>query len=61
MKLALAHTHRILWVRCTRGSRWARMGQLLAFSRATSDTALSATIWDVAVSSSHHILQLGEV
>ena len=49
MRLALAHSHAVVWVRCTRGSRWARLGQLLAFARATSDTALSATIWDVAV------------
>jgi len=28
----------------------ARQGQLLGFARATSDGALSATIWDVAVS-----------
>jgi hypothetical protein len=27
----------------------ARAGQLLGFARATSDGALSATIWDVAV------------
>lgn len=46
---ALAHTHRTLWIRSTRKSRVARFGQLLGFCRATSDGALSATIWDVAV------------
>jgi len=46
---ALAHTHRTLWIRSTRKSRMARFGQLLGFCRATSDGALSATIWDVAV------------
>ena len=47
--MALEHTHRVLWIRSIRGSRWARLGQLLGFARATSDTALSATIWDVVV------------
>lgn len=46
---ALSHTHRTLWIRSTRKSRMARAGQLLGFCRATSDGALSATIWDVAV------------
>ena len=47
---ALIHTHTILWIRSNRRSRWAKLGQLLGFARATSDGALSATIWDVAVS-----------
>lgn len=46
---ALRNTHRSLWVRAARKSRLAKEGQLLAFGRATSDGALSATIWDVAV------------
>eukprot|EP00891_Asterochloris_glomerata_P007155 jgi/Astpho2/7155/Aster-01479 len=46
---ALIHTHTILWIRSNRRSRWAKLGQLLGFARATSDGALSATIWDVAV------------
>lgn len=29
--------------------RFAKLGQLLAFARATSDGSLAATIWDVAV------------
>ncbi len=49
LRVALEHTHRVLWIRSIRGSRWARLGQLLGFARATSDTALSATIWDVVV------------
>ena len=49
---ALIHTHTILWIRSNRRSRWAKLGQLLGFARATSDGALSATIWDVAVSHS---------
>ena len=49
LQTALENTHAVIWVRCTRGSRWAKLGQLLAFARATSDKALTATIWDVAV------------
>ncbi len=49
LAVALANTHCTMWIRCTRGSRWARLGQLLGFARATSDKALTATIWDVAV------------
>ena len=51
LQTALENTHAVIWVRCTRGSRWAKLGQLLAFARATSDKALTATIWDVAVRS----------
>lgn len=47
---ALAHTPVVLWVRASRGSRWAKAGSLVGFARATSDGALAATIWDVAVS-----------
>ena len=47
---ALANTHRSIWVRAVRKSRLAKEGQLIGFGRATSDGALSATIWDVAVS-----------
>lgn len=46
---ALLNTHRSVWIRATRKSRMAREGQLIGFARATSDGALSATIWDVAV------------
>jgi len=46
---ALAHTPVVLWVRASRGSRWAKAGALVGFARATSDGALAATIWDVAV------------
>lgn len=49
MKLALDNTHATIWVRSTKQSRWAKLGQLLGFARATSDKALSATVWDVAV------------
>jgi len=49
LQLALEHTHALVWVRATRQSRVAKLGQLLGFARATSDAALSATIWDVAV------------
>ena len=49
LAMALANTHCTMWIRCTKGSRWARLGQLLGFARATSDKALTATIWDVAV------------
>jgi ribosomal protein S18 acetylase RimI-like enzyme len=50
LKLALDNTHRTIWVRSTRQTRMARMGQLIGFARATSDGVFSATIWDVAVS-----------
>jgi hypothetical protein len=49
LEKALVHTHCVLWVRATTKSRYAREGQLIGFARATSDGALSATIWDVAV------------
>ncbi len=48
--MALDNTYRTLWIRAERKSRMAKIGQLLGFARATSDTALSATIWDVSVS-----------
>lgn len=47
---ALHHTHKVLWIRCIKQSRWAKLGQLLGFARATGDRALSATIRHVAVS-----------
>ena len=53
LQLALDHSHSVLWIRSMKQSRWARQGQLLGFARATSDGALSATIWDVAVSCKH--------
>jgi GNAT superfamily N-acetyltransferase len=49
LKVALHNTHRLVWVRSTKQSRHARIGQMLGFARATSDGVLSATIWDVAV------------
>lgn len=49
LKTALEHTYAIVWVRATKQSRYARLGQMVGFSRATSDGVLSATIWDVAV------------
>ena len=49
LSVALVNTHTCLWVRAARKSRLAKEGQLLGFARATSDGALSATIWDVAV------------
>ena len=59
LQTALANTHQVVWIRCTKGTRWARLGQMLAFARATSDGALSATIWDVAVSPNcTHLVQL---
>ena len=35
LKVALDHTHRLVWVRATKQSRVARLGQLLGFARAT--------------------------
>lgn len=49
LAIALGNTHRCLWIRAARKSRMAKEGALLGFARATSDGALSATIWDVAV------------
>ena len=49
LQLALDNTHAVLWIRSTKQSRWAKIGQLLGFARAFSDKALTATIWDVAV------------
>lgn len=49
LKMALDNSHIVLWIRSMKQSRWARQGQLLGFARATSDGALNATIWDVAV------------
>lgn len=45
LRIALDHTHRLIWVRATKQSRVARLGQLLGFARATSDGVLNATIW----------------
>jgi len=50
LQIALNNTHKILWVRSTKKSRWAQEGQMLGFARASSDKALTATIWDVSVS-----------
>jgi hypothetical protein len=43
--VALANTHRLIWIRSLKQSRVSRLGQLLGFARATSDGVLSATIW----------------
>lgn len=59
LAIALRHTHRVLWVRCSRGSRFAKEGALLGFARATGDGALSATIWDVAVHPAWQRIGLG--
>ncbi len=61
LAVALANTHCTMWIRCTRGSRWARLGQLLGFARATSDKALTATIWDVAVRGLMHYSDLAHL
>ena len=53
---ALHHTHRILWIRSTKKTRLSKQGQMLGFARATSDGALTATIWDVAVCASRAVL-----
>ncbi|GBF91909.1 acetyltransferase [Raphidocelis subcapitata] len=49
LEVALANTHRLVWVRATKQSRVARLGQLLGFARATSDGVFNAVVWDVAV------------
>lgn len=45
--MALANTHRLVWIRSLKQSRVSRLGQLLGFARATSDGAFNATIWYV--------------
>jgi hypothetical protein len=47
LRVALDNTHRLIWIRSTKQSRVARLGQLLGFARATSDGVFSATIWCV--------------
>ncbi len=49
LAMALGNTYSCIWIRASRKSRMAKEGQMLGFARATSDGALSATIWDVAV------------
>lgn len=49
---ALENTHALFWIRATRQSKWAKVGQLLGFARATSDGVFNAVIWDVAVRTS---------
>ncbi|CAG9464695.1 unnamed protein product [Pedinophyceae sp. YPF-701] len=49
LQTAMHHTHRVVWARSVKKSRFAHKGQCLGFARATSDGALVATIWDVAV------------
>jgi hypothetical protein len=50
LTVALQHTYALVWVRSTQKSRFARLGQVLGFARATSDGIFCAVIWDVAVS-----------
>lgn len=59
LKVALANTHKLIWIRAIKQSRFARMGQLLGFARATSDGSISATIWDVAVNPAWQRVGLG--
>ncbi|GAX83051.1 hypothetical protein CEUSTIGMA_g10477.t1 [Chlamydomonas eustigma] len=59
LKTAIDNTYALIWVRSTKQSRLARLGQMVAIARATSDGALSATIWDVAVQPSWQRSGLG--
>ncbi|GBF96969.1 acetyltransferase [Raphidocelis subcapitata] len=59
LKVALCNTHRMVWARATRQSGNARRGELLGIARATSDGALTATVWDVAVTPSWQRAGLG--
>lgn len=59
LRVALDNTHSLLWIRSSKQTRLARAGQLLGFARATSDGALSATIWDVAVNPAWQRVGLG--
>lgn len=46
---ALENTYKIVWVRSTKKTRVRKEGQILGFSRATSDGEFNAVIWDVVV------------
>jgi aralkylamine N-acetyltransferase len=59
LQQAIECAHTVIWIRCSRQSRWARKGQLLGIARATSDGALTATIWDVAVHPAWQRIGLG--
>ncbi len=59
LKIALDNTYHIVWVRATKQSRMARLGQMIGFARATSDGVLSATIWDVSVNPAWQRIGLG--
>lgn len=56
---ALNNTYSTLWVKSAKKTRLAKEGALLGFARATSDGALSATIWDVAVAPAWQRIGLG--
>jgi len=58
-RTALQHTHVLVLVRATRKSRWASLGETLAFARATSDAVFNATVWDVVVTPSWQSIGLG--
>ena len=49
LQTAIQHSHKIVWIRSTRKSRFARLGQCVGFARAISDGALCAGVWDVCV------------
>lgn len=59
LTIALDNTHRMVWVRTTKQTRVAKLGQMVGFARATSDGVLSATIWDVAVNPAWQRIGLG--
>jgi hypothetical protein len=59
LQQAVECAHTVIWIRCSRPSRWAQKGQLLGIARATSDGALTATIWDVAVHPAWQRIGLG--
>ncbi|KAL6752525.1 acyl-CoA N-acyltransferase [Haematococcus lacustris] len=59
LKVALENTYYLVWIRAAKQTRYARQGQMIGFGRATSDGALSATIWDVAISPSWQRSGLG--
>jgi len=59
LKVALENTYHLIWIRSTKQSRLARLGQLVGFGRATSDGVLSATIWDVAIAPAWQRVGLG--
>ena len=49
LELALENSHRVVWIKSAKQTRFQKLGQCVGIARVTSDGHLCATIWDVAV------------